>query len=44
MMNKIFKNFANTFRQTQSSRSGRVIDTVYVVIDKSEINKVLKAK
>ncbi len=38
------KNFANTFRQNQASRSGRVIDTVYVVIDKSEMNKVLNAK
>ncbi len=38
------KNFANTFRQNQSSRAGRVIDTVYVVIDKSEMRKVLNAK
>ncbi len=37
------KNFANVLR-TNNTPQGHVIDTVYVVIDKSELKKVLKEK
>ena len=33
------KNFANVFRNASGERQGRVVDTIYVVIDKSEIRK-----
>ena len=33
------KNFANVFRDRGEGRQGRVVDTIYVVIDKSEIRK-----
>ncbi len=36
------KNFANAFRTNNTQ--GHVIDTVYVVIDKSELKKMLKEK
>ena len=33
------KNFAKVFRDRGEGRQGRVVDTIYVVIDKSEIRK-----
>ena len=36
------KDFANPLKHLQPSRSGRVVDTVYVVIDKNELRKHLK--
>ena len=35
------KDFANVMR-SNSNPQGHVIDTIYVVIDKSEVNKMLK--
>lgn len=37
------KNFANVLR-VGNNLQGHVIDTIYVVIDKSEVNKMLKGK
>ena len=36
------KDFANPLRNVKGGREGHIIDTVYVVIDKSEVNKMLK--
>ena len=37
------KNFANVLRMGDAAQ-GRVVDTIYVVIDKSEVRKMLKDK
>ncbi len=36
------RNFANPLRNVQSLRGGRVVDTVYVVIDKAEMQRRIK--
>ncbi len=36
------RNFANPLRSVQSSQGGRVVDTVYVVIDKAEMQRHAK--
>ena len=36
------RNFANPLRSVQSAQGGRVVDTVYVVIDKAEMQRHAK--
>lgn len=37
MINRMDKDFANPLKRLGNSEHGRVVDTIYVVIDKNEL-------